>query len=245
MLRVFIKPDGTSAPDKLIYFRGRGEDRDLEASEDGCALKRIGLTDLGVPTRYVVQDRNIHAIMRISTPQGERKRSLFVGDTIIAGTTRNVHFNVDGTMYIVTRQDILFHILPHLHHCAQGHSRPLQDIIDALPLTLQFVEPELLMLVCECTPSTHPLVPDTYKLSPLRVLAILRKKVDALIPVLGSSLQAEFIDKKIAVPLGHPCPTDMDHIRSLARTKCAVDVISGNLDAEITLQLTQSYEYSP
>ena len=201
--------------------------------------------DVGVLTRYFVQDGRVHGIRRISTGLGNRKRSMFAGNTIVAGMDilESVITCLDGMVYVVTPEDILFHLLPHIQKSTRHHSVPLQDIIDSLPSTLQIVSSSVIQLICECTASNNSFVPDTYKFSASRTLHVLRKKVEALVPVLGSSIQAEFVEKKISTVLGHSIPTNMDQIRLLAQTKCAVEIVSENLDEHCATLLLQSYEY--
>jgi hypothetical protein len=154
--------------------------------------------------------------------------------------------DTDGVIYLVTPQDILFHVLPILKKHATQHSLPLQDIIDLLPHPLsKHTPPTLIKAICDCTPSTNPLVPDTYKLSTFRVLRILIEKVDALLPVLGPSIIAEFVDKPLALVLGQNPPSNIIEINILAKRKCAMDLISSNLDDEFTQLIHESTEYIP
>jgi hypothetical protein len=154
--------------------------------------------------------------------------------------------DTDGVVYLVTPQDILFHVLPILKKHTTQHSLPLQDIIDLLPHPLSKHTPAtLIKAICDCTPSTNTLVPDTYKLSTFRVLQILIKKVDALLPVLGPSILAEFVDKPLALVIGQDPPSNIVEINILAKRKCAMDLISSNLDDEFTQLVLGSTEYIP
>jgi hypothetical protein len=124
------------------------------------------------------------------------------------------------------------------------HSLPLQDIIDLLPHPLNSITtPTLIQAICERTESSNSLIPDTYKLSPDRVLRILQRKVDALVPVLGDSIVAEFVEKPLSLVIGQEAPSNFLQIRELARRKCAMDIISADLDDEYTRQLHESTEY--
>ena len=148
-------------------------------------------------------------------------------------------------MYLATPMDTLFHILPLLKKFTSQHSLPLQDILDLLPAPLSTITtPRLLAAICDCTESTNAYVPDTYKLSPSRVLTILNRKVDALVPVLGESIITEYVEKTLSLVIGQDPPSNIDHIRSLARRKCAVEIISANLDEEYTQLLLTSTEYN-
>jgi Ydr279p protein family (RNase H2 complex component) wHTH domain len=180
---------------------------------------------------------------RISTPHV--KRSLLVGETIVSG----IHArgtDIDGVVYLATPQDVLFHIVPLLKKHTTHQSLPLQDIVDLLPPPVSLCAPlTLLKSICDCTPSSNSLVPDTYKLSTFCVLQILIKKVDALIPVLGASIVAEFVDKPLALVIGQEEPENIAEIQSLARRKCAMDIISSNLDDELTQLLHGTTKYTP
>jgi hypothetical protein len=148
-------------------------------------------------------------------------------------------------VYLAAPQDALFHVLPILKKHTIQHSLPLQDIIDLIPRPLSTcTSPVLIQSICDCTPSSNALVPDTYKLSPSRVLQILIRKVDALIPVLGPSILAEFVEKPLALVIGQDPPESISQITSLARRRCAIDIISSNLDDEFAQLLQESTEYS-
>jgi hypothetical protein len=124
------------------------------------------------------------------------------------------------------------------------HSLPLQDIIDLLPHPLNPITTSaLIQAICNRTESSNSLIPDTYKLSPDRVLRILQRKVDALVPVLGDSIVAEFVEKPLSLVIGQETPSNFLQIRELARRKCAMDIISADLDDEFTRQLHESTEY--
>jgi len=147
-------------------------------------------------------------------------------------------------LYLATPQDMLFHILPHIAKLTAQHSLPLQDIIDALPEPLSScTPPHLITAICNCTPSSNAIIPDTYKLSPSRVLRILVRKVDALISVLGASLVAEFVQKPLALVIGQEPPSNINQITNLARRKCAMDVISADLTDQFSRLLHESTEY--
>ena len=47
---------------------------------------------LGVPTRYLVQNKQIHSITKISTPH--TKRSLFLGNSIVSGLIPSIRLSV-------------------------------------------------------------------------------------------------------------------------------------------------------
>lgn len=87
------------------------------------------------------------------------------------------------------------------------------------------------------------MIPETYKLSPERVLRILQRKIDALIPVLGDSIVSEFVEKPLSLVIGQEPPSNILQIRELARRKCAMDIISADLDEEFTQKLHGSTEY--
>lgn len=147
---------------------------------------------------------------------------------------------------MATPQDVLFHILPHLQKLTSQHSLPLQDILDSLPSPLSTLTPETLIhVICDCTKSSNSYIPDTFKLSPSKVLRILNRKVDALIPVLGASMIAEYVDKPLSLVIGQEPPENIVEIRQLALRKCAMDVISSNLDDQFTQLLFNSTEYPP
>lgn len=147
-------------------------------------------------------------------------------------------------IYVATPEDILFHILPNLKKVTAHHSLPFQDILDSLPYQLQKCLPQnLLPKICDCTESTNEFIPDTYKLSSIRVLQILNRKVDALIPVLGSSFQSEFVEKQLSLVIGQEPPSNFSQIQLLAKRKCAMELISSNLDEEYTQLFFQSTEY--
>lgn len=147
-------------------------------------------------------------------------------------------------VYVATPQDILFHILPHLQKLTSQHSLPLQDILDDLPTPLSTLTPETLIhVICDCTESSNSYVPDTFKLSTSKVLRILLRKVDALIPVLGASMIAEYVDKPLSLVIGQEPPGNILAIRQLALRKCAMEVISSNLDDQFTQLLFNSTEY--
>jgi hypothetical protein len=121
---------------------------------------------------------------------------------------------------------------------------PLDDILEILPSPLNMiVPPEMIQRVCQCTKSDNALIPDTYSLSPARVIDILCKKVDALIPVLGPSVVAEYVDKPIALVLGQQPPSNFPEIHSLALKRCSMDIISANLDDEFASLLHATTEY--
>jgi Ydr279p protein family (RNase H2 complex component) wHTH domain len=148
-------------------------------------------------------------------------------------------------IYLAAPEDALFHVIPHLKKATARHSLPLQDILDLLPHPLSLVSQEtLIKAVCDCIPSSDSFTPDTYKLSSSRVLQILTRKVDALIPVLGPSIVAEFVDKRTTMLIGQEPPENITEIRDLAKRKCAMDIISSNLDDEFTELLYTSTEYS-
>jgi Ydr279p protein family (RNase H2 complex component) wHTH domain len=150
---------------------------------------------------------------------------------------------IDGMAYLATPQDTLFHVLPHVKKITALHSLPLQDIIDLLPSPLcSLACPNLIQAICNCTESSNPLIPDTYKLSPSRVLRILIQKVDALIPVLAPSVIEGFVDKPLALVIGQEPPDNIAQIRDLARRKCAMDLISSNLDDQFTQLVHESTE---
>lgn len=152
----------------------------------------------------------------------------------------------DGMIYLATPQDTLFHILPHLKTLTSHHSLPLQDILDSLPNPLpKLIPPQLLRAICDCTESTNSLIPDTYKLSLAHVLNILSRKVDALIPVLGESILAEYVEKPLSLVIGQEPPENILQIRELAKRKCAIEIISSNLDDQFTQLLFESTEYTP
>jgi hypothetical protein len=168
-----------------------------------------------------------------------------VGETIVSGIYGK-GTDIDGVIYLATPQDVLFHIIPILNKHTTQHSLPLQDIVDLLPPSVSLCAPlELLKSICDCTPSSNSLVPDTYKLSTFRVLQILIKKVDALIPVLGGSIVAEFVDKPLALVIGQEAPENIAEIQSLARRKCAMELISSNLDDQLTQLLHGTTKYAP
>lgn len=146
----------------------------------------------------------------------------------------------DGVIYLATRQDILFHILPHIKKLTSRHSLPLQDILDLLPLNI--TPPKLIRAICDCTESSHAWVPDTFKLSYTKVQRVLIGKVDALIPVLGPSILAEYVDKPLSLVIGQDPPENIQQIRQLAQRKCAMEIISSNLDDEFTKLLFESTE---
>jgi hypothetical protein len=149
-------------------------------------------------------------------------------------------------IYLAAPEDALFHILPHLKACTARHSVPLQDILDTLPHPLPLVtHPSLIQAISDCTPSSNSFIPDTFKLSSTRVLLILIRKVDALVPALPPSITSEFVDKQISLLLGQQVPENMTQIRELAKRKCAMDIISSNLDDEFTELLYRSTEYFP
>jgi hypothetical protein len=146
-------------------------------------------------------------------------------------------------VYLATPQDTLFHILPHVKKATALHSLPLQDILDLLPSPLSILTtPNLIQAICDYTESSNPLIPDTYKLSSSRVLEILIRKADALIPVLGPSVVEEFVNKPLALVIGQEPPDNINQIRDLARRKCAMDLISSNLDDQFTELLHESVE---
>lgn len=146
-------------------------------------------------------------------------------------------------IYLATPQDTLFHVLPHIKKITALHSLPLEDILDLLPSPLcTLTSPSLIKAICSCTESSNPLIPDTYKLSPSRVLQILIRKVDALVPVLGPSIVEEFVDKPLALVIGQEPPDNIVQIHDLARRKCAMDLISSNLDDQFTQLLHESTE---
>src|SRR5271169_6344952 len=133
----------------------------------------------------------------------------------------------DGMIYLATPQDILFHVLPHLKTLTSHHSLPSQDILDALPPPLpKLTPPQLIHAICDCTESTNSLIPDTYKLSMTRILNILSRKVDALIPVLGESILAEYVEKPLSLVIGQEPPENILQILELAKRKCAMEIIS-------------------
>lgn len=150
---------------------------------------------------------------------------------------------VDGSIYLATPQDTLFHIVPHLKRLTTTHSLPLQDILDSLPPPLSTLTPvKLLTTICDCTPSSNSFVPDTFRLSPTRVLNILVRKVDALIPVLGGSIVTEFVEKAICGRIDQQIPKEVEE---LAKRKCAMEIISADLDEDFTKLLFESTEYIP
>jgi len=148
-------------------------------------------------------------------------------------------------MYLATPEDPLFHILPILQKQTATYSLPLQDILDLLPLPLQKCTSErLIEAICLRTKSTTPeFVPDTYKLCPERVVRILVRKTDALVPVLGESLVDEFVEKPLALVIGQDPPANIARIQELARRRCAMDLISATLDDHFSSLLCQSTEY--
>jgi Ydr279p protein family (RNase H2 complex component) wHTH domain len=150
----------------------------------------------------------------------------------------------DGSIYLATPEDSLFHLLPILQKHTTQHSLPLPDIHDLLPPPLQKCTPQnLIETLCQCTKSTTPeFVPDTYKLCPEKVLRILVRKVDALVPVLGASLVDEFVEKPLALVIGQDPPSNISVIRDLARRRCAIDFISANLSDHFSSLLSQSTE---
>ena len=149
-------------------------------------------------------------------------------------------------IYLATPQDTLFHIIPHVAKLTGQHSLPLQDIIDALPEPLpSCTPPYLITAICNCTPSSNVIIPDTYKLSPSRLLRILVRKVDALVSVLGTSLVAEFVHKPLALVIGQEPPSNIAQITDLARRKCAMDIISADLLDQFSNLLYESTEYYP
>ncbi len=153
---------------------------------------------------------------------------------------------IDGMVYLATPQDILFHILPHVQKLTSQHSLPLQDILDALPPPISTLTPETLIHeICDCTESSNSFIPDTFKLSASKVLQILLRKVDALIPVLGESMIAEYVDKPLSLVIGQEPPENIVQIRQFALKKCAMEVISSNLDDQFTQLLFNSAEYRP
>ena|SRR5579862_9217399 len=154
---------------------------------------------------------------------------------------------VDGCIYLCTPQDPLFHLLPVLKTHTSTHSLPLDHILDHLPSSLQqCTSPPLLQRLCTCTKSAHPtLIPDTFSLSHERVLDILLRKVDALIPVLGESLVAEYVDKPLAVVIGQERPSGWEGIRELGLRRCAMELVAQNLDEEFSLRLFATTEYIP
>ena len=77
------------------------------------------------------------------------------------------------------------------------------------------------------------------------MLPILIAKVDALVPRLGQSLVAEFVEKPLHMVIGAEVPSNMAEIQSLARRKCAMEVLASNLDDEYTCLLHASTEYHP
>ena len=147
-------------------------------------------------------------------------------------------------IYLATPEDTLFHILPHVKKLTAQHSLPLQDIIDILPPPLSTISsPALIKTICDCTKSSNSLIPDTYKLSSSRIVQILTRKVDALMLVLGESIVNEIVEKPITPLFGQPRPDNMSEIRDLARRKCAMDIISSNLDGQFTQLLQESVKY--
>ena len=153
---------------------------------------------------------------------------------------------IDGMVYLATPQDIVFHVIPHVQKLTCQHSLPLQDILDALPPPLSTLTPETLIhAICDCTESSNSFIPDTFKLSPSKVLQILRRKVDALIPVLGESMIAEYVDKPLSLVIGQEPPENILEIRQLALRNCAMEVLSSNLDYQFTQLLFNSIEYCP
>ena len=154
---------------------------------------------------------------------------------------------VDGCIYLCTPQDPLFHFLPILKKHTSTHSLPLDHLLDLLPSTLQQCTPSpLLQNLCTCTKSSHPtLIPDTFSLSHERVLDILLRKVDALIPVLGESLVAEYVDKPLAVVIGQERPDGWEGIRELGLRRCAMELLAQNLDEEFSMRLCATTEYPP
>jgi hypothetical protein len=179
--------------------------------------------------------------MRISTPH--RKRSIFAGNTIISGYPPLTEANEEGVMYLATPQDVLFNILPHVKKLTARNSLPVQDILDLLPTPLSTIATErLIKAICDCTVSNNSYIPDTVKLSPSRVLTILTRKVDALIPVLGESIEAEYVERPLALVIGQDPPSNISRIRLLARRKCAMEIISANLDDEFSQLLFNTTE---
>jgi hypothetical protein len=121
---------------------------------------------------------------------------------------------------------------------------PLQDILDLLPHPLSAITtPSLLEMICDRTESSNALIPETYKLSSESVLQILQRKVDALVPVLGTSILAEFVEKPLSLVIGQEPPSNILEIRQLAQRRCAMDIISSNLDDEFTQKLHDTAEY--
>ena len=100
--------------------------------------------------------------------------------------------------------------------------------------------------MCDCTESTDSsFIPDTFRLSALRVLPILIAKVDALVPVLGASIVSEFVEKPLHMVIGSEPPSNIAQIHALAMRKCAMDILSSTLDDEYTSLLHSSTKYPP
>ena len=75
------------------------------------------------------------------------------------------------------------------------------------------------------------------------MLPILIAKVDALVPVLGASIVAEFVEKPLHMVIGSEPPSNVVQIHALARRKCAMDILSSTLDDEYTSLLHSSTKY--
>ena len=58
-------------------------------------------------------------------------------------------------------------------------------------------------------------------------------------------MQTEFVENKITGIIGYEEVDNIDEIRDLAKIKCAIDIISTNVEEEISQLLYGSYEYSP
>jgi hypothetical protein len=135
-------------------------------------------------------------------------------------------------------------VLPILKSHTSTHSLPLDHILDLLPPSLQqCTSPALLQRLCTCTKSTNPsLIPDTYSLSPEHVINILARKVDSLIPVLGESLIAEYVDKPLALVIGQERPMGWEGIRELGLRRCAMNLLAQNLEDEFSKLLFATTE---
>jgi hypothetical protein len=107
----------------------------------------------------------------------------------------------------------------------------------------QITSPETIHRLCECTKSVNSLlIPDTYSLSSTRAINTLKAKVDALIPVLGPSIIAEYVDKPLSLVLGQEPPLNFPEIRALGLKKCSIDIISANLNEEYSALLLATTE---
>ena len=56
---------------------------------------------------------------------------------------------------------------------------------------------------------------------------------------------AEYVDKPLSLVIGQDPPENILEIRQLALRKCAMEVISSNLDDQFTRLLFNSTEYHP